>query len=265
MSEGSVRNCKVKEDEDPIWTHINLNTINAMVYLPQVWKSCASTKVQQCLAFLQPPQTRVTFWIFLGCTLDCSIETEFIFSCSYGSVVAGTIWLVNVRCSGSEARLISCPANVFQSHNCSHSDDVAIDCSSGNQHCYCVIYYLLARWFIIREWAWAACIADLMFCHGTQTMGFVTVCCSVNMQVSKTLCSHFSGQRSTTATHTLGLNFTMKSWAESLTRRSVIMNGPYLKWTQLLCMIWRYRLWAACLCLSWSAVAFSRIGSLSWS
>ena len=122
-----------------------------------------------------------------------------------------------------------------------------------------VLYYLLARWFIIRGWARAACIAELMFCHGTQSMGFVTVtvCCSVSM-VSKTLCSHFSGQRSTMATHTLGLNFTMKSWAESLALMSVIMNGHYLKWTQLLCMIWRYRLWAACPCLSWSAVAFSR-------
>ena len=39
------------------------------------------------------------------------------------------------------------------------------------------------------------CIADLMFCNGTQTMGFVTVCCSMNM-VGKTSCSHFSSERS---------------------------------------------------------------------
>ena len=32
---------------------------------------------------------------------------------------------------------------------------------------------------------------------------------------------------------------------------SIFMHSPYLKRTQLLCMIWRYRLWAASLCLSW--------------
>ena len=62
----------------------------------------------------------------------------------------------------------------------------------------------------------------------------------------------------TTATHALGLNFTMKSWAESSELMSVIIHGPYLKLTQLLCVIWQYRLWAACPCLSWSAVAFNR-------
>ena len=59
----------------------------------------------------------------------------------------------------------------------------------------------------------------------------------------------------TTAIHTLGLNFTMKSWAKSLALMSVIKHGPYMKRTQLLYMIWWYRLWAACPCLSWSAVA----------
>ena len=86
------------------------------------------------------------------------------------------------------------------------------------------------------------------------TAGFVTVCCSMSM-VSKTSCSHFSIQGSYYGytLHTLGLNFTMKSWAESLALMSVIMHGPYLKWTQLLYVIWRYRLWAACPSLSWSA------------
>ena len=58
--------------------------------------------------------------------------------------------------------------------------------------------------------------------------------------------------------HRLGLNFTMKSCAESLALMSAIMHGPYLKRTQLLWLIWRYCLWAVCPCLSWSAVTFSR-------
>ena len=75
-------------------------------------------------------------------------------------------------------------------------------------------------------------------------------------------CSHFSSQESYYAAHTLGLNFTMKSWGESLALMRVIMHGPNLKWTQLLWVIWWYHLWAACPCLSWSTVAFSRSISL---
>ena len=74
--------------------------------------------------------------------------------------------------------------------------------------------------------------------------------------VSKTLCVAISQvKEATTATHTLELNFTMKSWAESLVLMSVIMHGPYLKRTHLLCVIWWYCLWAACPCLSLSTVA----------
>ena len=77
----------------------------------------------------------------------------------------------------------------------------------------------------------------------------VTVCCSMSM-VSKSWWSHFSSQGSYYATHTLGLNFTKKYWAKSLTLMSVIMHGSYLKRTQLLCVIWWYCLWPACACLS---------------
>ena len=102
----------------------------------------------------------------------------------------------------------------------------------------------------------------LLFCHAHKPWikaGFVTVCCSVSM-VSKNFMQPFL--RSTklllsTHTHTLGLNFT-NCHELNLWRLDVIIYGPYLKRTQLLCVIWRYRLWAACLCLSWSAVVFSR-------
>ena len=42
--------------------------------------------------------------------------------------MTGTIWLDDVKCSGSESRLISCLANILGSHNCRHSEDVAIEC-----------------------------------------------------------------------------------------------------------------------------------------
>ena len=39
---------------------------------------------------------------------------------------------------------------------------------------------------------------------------------------------------------------------------------PILKQTQLLYLVWWYRLWAACPCLSSSAVAFNRSFSVEW-
>ena len=105
-----------------------------------------------------------------------------------------------------------------------------------------------------------------MFCHGTQIMG--------NSRICHCLLFHEHGAKANFMqpfclsrkllryTHTLGLNITMKSWAESLALMNVIMHGPYLKRMQLLCVIWRYRLWAACPCLSRFAVALS--SAWSW-
>ena len=39
------------------------------------------------------------------------------------------IVLDNLRCTGSESRLIDCPHNGPGSHNCSHSDDTGVRCS----------------------------------------------------------------------------------------------------------------------------------------
>ncbi len=42
---------------------------------------------------------------------------------------AGQIWLDNVRCLGTETRLIDCFANPLGSHNCIHSDDAGVRCT----------------------------------------------------------------------------------------------------------------------------------------
>ncbi len=39
------------------------------------------------------------------------------------------IWLDDLRCTGFESRLIDCPQNLIGSHNCDHSDDVALSCA----------------------------------------------------------------------------------------------------------------------------------------
>ena len=41
---------------------------------------------------------------------------------------SGRIWLDNVRCNGSEARLIDCPADPIGSHDCGHSEDAGVRC-----------------------------------------------------------------------------------------------------------------------------------------
>ena len=90
------------------------------------------------------------------------------------------------------------------------------------------------------EWA---CIADLIFCHGRKIMDNSRIChCLLfNEHGEQNLEQPFSlVKEATTATPTLRLNFTMKSWAESLALMSVIMHGLHLKWTRLLCVIWHY-------------------------
>ena len=39
------------------------------------------------------------------------------------------IWLDNVRCRGTETRLIDCPANPLGSSNCANSGDAGVVCS----------------------------------------------------------------------------------------------------------------------------------------
>lgn len=40
----------------------------------------------------------------------------------------GSIWLDNVNCAGTEARLAACPANPIGSHNCIHAEDAGVRC-----------------------------------------------------------------------------------------------------------------------------------------
>ena len=43
---------------------------------------------------------------------------------------SGQIWLDNVQCRGTEARLIDCLANPLGTHDCVHSEDAGVRCSS---------------------------------------------------------------------------------------------------------------------------------------
>ena len=41
---------------------------------------------------------------------------------------SGQIWLDDVRCAGTEARLIDCPANPIGTENCNHAEDAGVVC-----------------------------------------------------------------------------------------------------------------------------------------
>ena len=43
----------------------------------------------------------------------------------------GSIWLDQVACAGTEARLASCPANPIGTHDCSHFEDAGVRCQPG--------------------------------------------------------------------------------------------------------------------------------------
>ncbi|XP_028408891.1 uncharacterized protein LOC114531487 [Dendronephthya gigantea] len=50
-----------------------------------------------------------------------------------GELVApgsGQIWLDQVACTGNERNLTSCPSNAMGSHDCSHSEDAGVQCTS---------------------------------------------------------------------------------------------------------------------------------------
>lgn len=60
---------------------------------------------------------------------------------------SGPITLDNVVCTGSEARLIDCPANPIGTHNCDHGEDAGVICGPVliqgpgiNWCCLCTIY-----------------------------------------------------------------------------------------------------------------------------
>ena len=43
---------------------------------------------------------------------------------------SGQVWLDNVGCSGSESTIVNCRHNGWGSHNCEHSEDASVICSS---------------------------------------------------------------------------------------------------------------------------------------
>ena len=67
----------------------------------------------------------------------------------------GQIWLDDVRCVGTETRLIDCPASPIGTHNCAHFEDAGVTCQAGMNACLKFISFnvlcLLHRMFNWRH------------------------------------------------------------------------------------------------------------------
>ena len=95
-----------------------------------------------------------------------------------------------------------------------------------------------------------------MFYHGTQTMDKSRIWCSMS-KISKTLCSHFSGQGSYYSyTHTwTKLHNEVMSWIFGAYECHYAWPLPEANSTTVCDLTVPYHLWTACPCLSWSTVA----------
>ena len=89
-------------------------------YLLQVSKVCMYVELH------------VTFYnmMYVYKTLILVLLDAIAFSRAALGQGTGQIWLDNVRCTGTEGRLINCPANPIGNHNCVHSEDAGVRCAS---------------------------------------------------------------------------------------------------------------------------------------
>ena len=53
---------------------------------------------------------------------------------------SGKIWLDNVQCQGNERSIVNCRHNSWGMHNCLHSEDASVICSSKRNNKKIVIY-----------------------------------------------------------------------------------------------------------------------------
>ena len=58
------------------------------------------------------------------------LRASFAYSSSHFGQGTGPIWLDNIQCTGTESRLDQCPHNGIGVHNCIHSEDTGVRCTS---------------------------------------------------------------------------------------------------------------------------------------
>ena len=95
----------------------------------------------QCLIYILESVYNLTmgFSLFYTCMHASFLHAVICFyssgasfeSASVYGEASGTIWLDDLVCTGSETSITQCQFNGWGVHNCGHSEDVAISCSSG--------------------------------------------------------------------------------------------------------------------------------------
>ena len=69
-------------------------------------------------------------WVYTY-TVNVAVSGETVSADSYGDASGIPILLDDVKCTGSESNLLSCPQLPLGSaHDCTHTEDVAIVCQS---------------------------------------------------------------------------------------------------------------------------------------
>ena len=111
---------------------------------------------------------------------------------------AGQIWLDNVQCVGTEARLITCPANALGTHNCVHSEDAGVRCPTCTQGAIRLQggNAILGRVEICNNNVWGTVCDDFWGAVDAQVacrqLGFATTGTFISMQVCSLLMSQLT-------------------------------------------------------------------------
>ena len=71
-------------------------------------------------------------------------------TCRYSQGL-GVIWLDNLGCTSSDVMLSTCSHSGFGIHNCVHSEDVAVSCSSVGEWCHCHVQIVETKRFLKQE------------------------------------------------------------------------------------------------------------------
>ena len=72
---------------------------------------------------------------------------------------SGKIWLDDVRCLGNESSIVNCSHNGWGSHNCGHSEDASVICSSmlspqvffDHPSLYCRYLYVVIKLIVLKS------------------------------------------------------------------------------------------------------------------
>ena len=79
-------------------------------------------------------------------TMLCSFIGAVALTTGFVNSNTGIIWLDQVTCSGTERRLIDCPANALGLHDCSNFEDAGVRCVARESK-YTLMNYILCYYF----------------------------------------------------------------------------------------------------------------------